>query len=258
MPEPLNLTAHSIVSMRSALVIVPTYNENDNVAALTAAVLAACPDVHLLFVDDNSPDGTGQTLDAIAARHDHVQVLHRDRKSGLGRAYIAGFRWGLQRDYQFILEMDADFSHDPADIPRLLAAADAADLALGSRYIGGTRVINWSRWRLLLSRGASLYVRLVTGLGLSDSTGGFRCYRRTLLEAFDLDRIESNGYAFQIGLAHHAWMHGFHIVEIPITFDERRAGRSKMSWAIVLEAIWRVPALLVRSGFSRQPGLRSR
>ena len=240
--------------MRSALVIVPTYNENDNVGAFTTAVLAACPGVHLLFVDDNSPDGTGDTLDAIAARHGQVHVLHRDRKSGLGRAYVAGFRWALERDYELILEMDADFSHNPADIPRLLGAATTADLAVGSRYVGGTRVINWSRVRLRLSRGAGLYVRLITGLGLSDPTAGFRCYRRSLLDAIDLDRIESNGYAFQIELAHRAWMQGFRIVEVPITFEERRAGRSKMSWGIVLEAVWRVGALPVRSGFKRTPG----
>ena len=242
-------------SVRSALVIVPTYNENDNVAALTTAVLRVSPGLHLLFVDDNSPDGTGHTLDGIAARQGQVHVLHRDRKSGLGRAYVAGFRWALERDYEFILQMDADFSHDPADLPRLLGAATRADLAVGSRYVGGTRVINWSRVRLRLSRGAGLYVRLITGLGLSDPTSGFRCFRRSLFDAIDLDLIESNGYAFQIELAHRAWMEGLLIVEVPITFEERRVGQSKLSWGIILEAVWRVGALPVRSGFKRTPGV---
>ena len=254
-PSALSDERSALTTGRSALVIVPTYNENDHVAALIAAVLGACPEVHLLFVDDNSPDGTGQTLDAIAEDHNQVHVLHRDRKLGLGRAYIAGFRWALARPYDFVLGMDADFSHNPADIPRLLEAATAADVALGSRYVGGTRVTNWSRARLLLSRGAGLYVRFLTGLGFADPTGGFRCYRRAGLEAIDLDRIVSNGYAFQIELTHQAWMRGFQGVEIPITFKERVAGRSKMSWAIIVEAIWRVPALLIRSRFRRKPGV---
>ncbi len=247
-----------MMSRGRVLVIVPTYNEADQVAGIVAAVSEACPSAHLLFIDDSSPDGTGQTLDAIATHHDHVHVLHRERKSGLGRAYIAGFRWALNADYDFVLEMDADFSHDPADIPRLLEAATEADLALGSRYVSGARVVNWSRARLLLSRLAALYVRLVTGLPVSDPTGGFKCYRRAVLEQTDLDRITSNGYAFQIELSHSVWMRGFHVIEIPIVFEERRAGQSKMSWAIVWEAIWRVPALLVRSRFRRRPGTHTR
>ena len=245
--------SHNLTDGRP-LVIIPTYNERDNVAALVEATLHACDAADLLFVDDNSPDGTGQVLDGIAAYSDRVHVLHGTRKSGLGRAYVSGFRWALARDYAFILEMDADFSHDPADIDGLLKTAHRSDVVLGSRYLDGTRVRNWPRWRLFLSRGAALYVRLVTGLPASDPTGGFRCYRRAVLEMIPLDTVRSDGYAFQIELAHQAWRHGFHLVDYPITFEERRAGASKMSWAIVLEASWMVGALLLRSGLRRRPG----
>ena len=239
--------------MVSGLVIIPTFNERANVEALNGAVRAAAPDVDLLFVDDNSPDGTGVLLDELAERNPHLHVLHRDQKQGLGRAYIAGFQWALERDYAAILEMDADFSHDPRDIPRLLAAAETADVVLGSRYIGGIRVINWPLSRLILSRTAGYYVRAITGLPLSDPTGGFRCYRRTVLEHLDLDRITSSGYAFQIEMAHAAWMAGFQLAEIPITFEERRSGESKMGAAIVREALWKVWALWFAAGCRRTP-----
>lgn len=235
------------------LVVVPTYNEAENVAALTEAVLDVSGAIEMLFVDDNSPDGTGKILDGIAAGNDRVHVMHRERKSGLGRAYVAGFGWALERDYELVFEMDADFSHRPADIEGLLGAVEDADLALGSRYMGGTRVLNWPVWRLALSRGAAVYVKMITGLPVSDPTGGFRCYRRQVLEAIDLGGIRSDGYSFQIEMAHQAWMQGFYLVDHPIIFDERRAGSSKMSWAIFFEAIWVVGALLVRSGFRRRP-----
>lgn len=237
-----------------SLVVVPTYNEAANVAALVVATLRVSDTLDMLFVDDNSPDGTGQILEGIAAHHDRVHVIHGTRKAGLGRAYVSGFRWALARDYAYVVEMDADFSHNPADIQGLLRTTQRSDVTLGSRYLGGTRVVNWPRWRLFLSRGAAFYVRWVTGLPASDPTGGFRCYRRAVLETLALHDIRSDGYAFQVELAHQAWRHGFHVVDYPITFEERRAGASKMSWAIVIEATWMVGALLQRSGFQRRPG----
>ncbi len=241
-------------SGNSALLVVPTYNERDNVPRLVPAVFAAAPDVDILFVDDNSPDGTGQLADDIGRAEPRVHVLHRDKKMGLGRAYIAGFQWGLARKYDYFLEMDADFSHNPADVARLLQAArDGADLVLGSRYVGGIRVINWPLNRLFLSKGASLYVRMITGLPVTDPTGGFKCFRRRVLEALDLPRISSNGYSFQIEMTHKAWLQGFVIREIPITFEERRSGQSKMSGAIVREALWMVWKLYLSCGLRRGP-----
>jgi dolichol-phosphate mannosyltransferase len=239
--------------VNNTLIIIPTYNESENIRAIARAVLVVAEDVDLLFVDDNSPDGTGRIADELAAADGRVHVLHRSEKNGLGRAYIAGFRWALERGYDFIFEMDADFSHNPADIPRLRAAAVTADLALGSRYIGGVRVINWPLSRLFLSRGAGLYVKLVTGMPFTDPTGGFKCFRRRVLEAIPLERIESNGYSFQIEMTHSAWCGGFRIVEVPIVFEERRSGASKMSRQIIFEALGMVWRLFFRSLLRRVP-----
>lgn len=243
--------------MNDTLIIVPTYNERENVNELQRAVFEHCPETDLLFVDDNSPDGTGALLDELSHTEPRIHVLHREQKMGLGRAYIAGFKWALEHpQYQFIFEMDADFSHDPAEIPRMLDAAQTADLVLGSRYINGIRVINWPLNRLILSRGAGLYVRLITGLPFTDPTGGFKCYRRAILEAIDLDAIGSDGYSFQVEMSFNAWMKGFHIIDVPITFEERRSGKSKMSTSIVREALWIVWKLTIKSGFRRRPKAR--
>lgn len=239
--------------MNPAIVIIPTYNEHDNVGPIQEAVCSACADVDVLFVDDNSPDGTGALLDQLADRNPRVHVLHRTDKQGLGRAYIAGFQWALERDYQFLFEMDADFSHDPAELPRMLNAAQSADLVLGSRYIGGIRVINWPLERLMLSRAAGLYVQWITGLPFTDPTGGFKCFRRAVLEEIELDRIRSNGYTFQIEMTHTAWLAGFRVMDIPITFEERRSGDSKMDSAIVREALWMVWKLWFKAGLRRRP-----
>ncbi len=236
------------------LVIIPTYDERENVAAISEAVLQQVPEANLLFVDDNSPDGTGVLLDEIARREPRVSVLHRVAKDGLGRAYIAGFRWALARDYALICEMDCDFSHDPAALPSLLqAASSGADLVLGSRYIGGIRVMNWPMSRLLLSTGAAQYVKLVTGMPVHDPTGGFKCFRREVLQAIDLDRITSSGYSFQIEMTHSAWIKGFRIKEVPIVFEDRRAGYSKMRANIAYEAVMMVLRLWARCGFRRSP-----
>jgi len=225
---------------RDTLVIVPTYNEHENIRALTARIMSLSPPVDLLIVDDNSPDGTGEIADELAAQHDAIRVLHRATKDGLGRAYCAGFAWALAREYEFVFEMDGDFSHDPADIPRFLAAAQDADLVLGSRYAEGIRVINWPLQRLMLSLSAAKYVRVVTGMPFSDPTGGFKCFRRRALEAVRLDRVRSDGYAFQIEMTFKIWRRGLRIKEIPIVFVDRRAGVSKMSRRIIWEAVWMV------------------
>jgi len=243
-------------NMNRRLVIIPTYNERENVAAISAAALRAAPDSDLLFVDDNSPDGTGALADQLAANDPRIRVLHREGKQGLGRAYIAGFQWALRGPYEFVFEMDADFSHHPDDLNRLHAAAANADLALGSRYIHGIRVINWPLSRLLLSMGAAAYVRAITGMPFTDPTGGFKCYRRTVLETIPLDRITSNGYAFQVEMTHTAWRLGFRVTEIPIVFEERRSGVSKMSGGIVREALGTVWKLWARNGFRRRPDPR--
>jgi dolichol-phosphate mannosyltransferase len=240
--------------MNTALVVIPTYNEKENVADLVQALFQASSVIDILFVDDDSPDGTGQIIEQIAAQNPRVHVLHHGDKQGLGRAYVAGFKWALERHYEFIFEMDADFSHDPNDVPRILDAVKSADLALGSRYAGGIRVINWPLSRLFLSKGAAVYVRIITGMPFTDPTGGFKCYRRAVLEGIHLDRIRSNGYSFQIEMTHQTWMHGFHIVEVPITFVERRSGFSKMSSRIVREALWMVWKLWFRCGFRRRAG----
>ena len=237
--------------MSGALVVIPTYNEKENVRDICRAVLAALPEAHVLFVDDNSPDGTGQIADEMGSNDPRVHCLHRQDKQGLGRAYIAGFKWALEKGYDFIFEMDADFSHNPNDLPRILNAAQSADLALGSRYVGGIRIINWPLSRLILSKGAAVYVHIITGMPFTDPTGGFKCFRRAVLETIDLDRIKSNGYSFQIEMTNDAWRRGFRVVEVPITFEERRSGHSKMSSSIVREALWMVWKLLFRNGLKR-------
>jgi dolichol-phosphate mannosyltransferase len=229
------------VSGQRALVIVPTYNERENITKLVDAVLYQDPCIDVLVIDDGSPDGTGQIADEIAAVNSRVHVIHRPGKMGLGTAYVAGFKWALQHSYAFIFEMDADFSHDPAHLPQFLASIQEADLVLGSRYREGrVTVVNWPVGRLLLSYFANVYARVVTGLPLYDATGGFKCFRRAVLEAINLDDVRSNGYAFQIEMSFRAWRRGFRIVEIPIVFVDRTEGVSKMSKRIVREAIWMV------------------
>ena len=240
-------------AVNNVLIIIPTYNEHDNVESLQQAIHAVVPQADLLFVDDGSPDGTGDILDTMAAREPRVQVMHRREKQGLGRAYIAGFKWALERHYEFIFEMDADFSHPPEALPRFLEAAQQADLVLGSRYIKGGGVVHWPWHREALSRGAGIYVRLITGLPVSDPTGGFKCFRRAVLESINLDRIVSNGYTFQVEMSHTAWMAGFMLAEVPIVFEERRSGASKMSSAIIVEALWMIWKLWLQAGLRRSP-----
>ena len=235
------------------LVIVPTYNERENLPPLVDRILAQPSGVDILVVDDNSPDGTGQMADQLAGQNSRVNVLHREEKDGLGRAYIAGFRWALQRDYEFIFEMDGDFSHNPADVPSFLEAAQAADLVLGSRYSNGIRVINWPLNRLLLSMGAAKYVQIITGMPFADPTGGYKCFRRITLESINLDAIQSNGYSFQIEMTHQAWRKGFRVREVPIIFTDRFQGNSKMSFKIVKEALWMVWSLWFQNGLRRSP-----
>lgn len=224
-----------------ALVIVPTYNERENIARLIESVLSQNRCIDMLIVDDGSPDGTGAIVDEIAAENPRVHAIHRERKMGLGTAYLAGFRWALDREYDYVFEMDADFSHDPAHIPTFLDRIRDADLVLGSRYRNGkVTVVNWPMSRLMLSYAANIYARAVTGLQLYDSTGGFKCFRREVLEQLDLNSVKSNGYAFQIEMSFRAWKKGFRIVEIPIVFVDRTEGESKMSRRIVREAVWMV------------------
>jgi dolichol-phosphate mannosyltransferase len=224
-----------------ALVVVPTYNEKENIRRLITTVLEQDARLEMLIVDDGSPDGTGDIVDEIAAREPRVHALHRERKMGLGTAYRAGFKWALERDYAYIFEMDADFSHDPNHLPQFLSAITETDVVLGSRYRGGkVTVVNWPMSRLLLSYGANIYARIVTGLRLDDSTGGFKCFRRKVLEAIDLDDVRSNGYAFQIEMSFRASRKGFRIMEIPIVFVDRTEGTSKMSGHIVREAVFMV------------------
>ena len=240
--------------MNKTLVIIPTYNEKENVRDIIPAVLGQSPTVEVLIVDDGSPDGTGDIVAALAAREPRLHLMRRAGKQGLGTAYIAGFKWALEHDYAFVMEMDADFSHDPTEIPKFLTAIAQADLVLGSRYTGGVaRVVNWPLKRLALSKGASLYVRLITGLPVMDPTGGFKCFRRHVLEAIGLDEIRSNGYAFQIELSYKTWLRGYRVREIPITFADRTAGHSKMSGHIVREALWMVWSMAARHGFRRRP-----
>jgi dolichol-phosphate mannosyltransferase len=228
-------------------VILPTYNEAENLERIVGAVLAQLPDSgRVLVVDDNSPDGTGEIADRLAASSDSVSVLHRSRKEGLGPAYLAGFHVALDGGAQRIIEMDADFSHDPSYLPRLIEAADHFDLVIGSRYVQGGGVTDWGPMRRFISRGGSSYARLALGLPVRDLTGGFKCFRREVLEAINLDTIEARGYAFQVETTYRAIRAGFRVVEIPIVFRDRADGTSKMSRSIVAEAMWRVPAMRFR------------
>ena len=239
--------------MNPTLIIVPTYKERENLPRIAAKLLSLPVGVDVLVVDDNSPDGTGRLADELAAQHPQIHVLHRAEKNGLGRAYLAGFKWALERNYEFIFEMDCDFSHNPDDIPAFLEAAQSADLVLGSRYVGGIRVINWPLGRLMLSRFAGKYVMLVTGMPFSDPTGGYKCFRRRALQSLDLDRVRSNGYSFQIELTNQLWRQGFNIVEVPIIFTDRARGQSKMAGGIVNEAFWLVWRLWLQNGLRRSP-----
>jgi len=225
---------------KRALIIFPTYNEKENIEIIIPDVLGRDPRINVLVVDDNSPDGTGEIADRMAAEDSRINVLHRQNKEGLGRAYIAGFKWAIERKFDYIFEMDADYSHDPKFVPHFLKAIEEYDLVLGSRYISGVNVINWPMKRLLLSYYANVYTRIVTGLPVRDGTGGFKCFRREVLEALDLDAVRSNGYIFQIEVSLRVWKKGFSIKEIPIIFMDRERGTSKMSKDIVREAIWKV------------------
>ncbi len=227
----------------STLIIIPTYNEKENLPTLVERLRSEVPDAHLLIVDDGSPDGTGAMADAMAERDPQVHVLHRTSKDGLGRAYLAGFDWGLSRGYEVLVQMDADLSHDPSDVPKLLHAARSADFALGSRYVPGGGTANWGLFRRVLSRGGSLYARTILGLPHHDLTGGFKCWNRRVLEAIDLPTIRSNGYSFQIEMTFRAIRKGFRAIEVPIVFTDRVDGVSKMSKRIVFEAVgmvWRL------------------
>ena len=227
--------------MNPALVCIPTYNERENVEAICRAVLGADARLDVLVVDDNSPDGTGQIADALAAKEPRIQVLHREKKEGLGRAYLAAFKWALGRQYQFVLEMDADFSHDPRYLPRLVDEAErGADLVIGSRYVQGGGTVNWGIGRQIISRGGSLYARTILGVDVRDLTAGFKCFRRVVLEALDLGAVTSSGYGFQIELTYKTLKKGFKVSEVPIVFEDRRVGKSKMSRKIFLEALWKV------------------
>jgi len=234
------------------LVIVPTYDEAENLGPIAARLRAAVPAVHLLVVDDGSPDGTGAIADGLAASDDHVHVLHRSAKAGLGAAYIAGFGWAREHGYDVVVEMDADGSHSPEQLPRLLAALEHADVVLGSRWVPGGEVVNWPRSREVLSRGGNAYTRILLGLPLRDATGGYRAYRRAVLDGLPLHQVASQGYCFQVDLAWQAWRAGHEVVEVPITFVERERGESKMSRSIVAEALWRVTWWGVRSVRSRR------
>jgi dolichol-phosphate mannosyltransferase len=238
------------VQVPKAVVCLPTYNERENIEPMLRAL--GDKGVRVLVIDDNSPDGTGELADRLARELGYVDVLHRERKEGLGPAYLAGFRHALAGDAELVLEMDCDFSHDPDYVPRLIASVeDGADLALGSRYVPGGGVRNWGLLRRLISAGGSFYARIVLGVKVRDLTGGFKCYRRAVLEAIDLDAVDSKGYAFQIETTYRALRAGFRVVEVPITFADREVGGSKMSKAIVAEAIWKVPGLRLKALLGR-------
>ncbi len=240
------------MSLGTVLVIVPTYNERENLEIIASRLHAAVPSADLLVVDDNSPDGTGAIADALRERETWVHVLHRTGKEGLGAAYLAGFSWAREKAYDVVVEMDADGSHAPEQLPRLLAALENADLVLGSRWVDGGEVKNWPRSRELLSRGGNAYTRLVLGLPLKDATGGYRAYRRTVLDPLLDTGVASQGYCFQVDLAWQVWRAGHRVVEVPITFVERERGESKMSRAIVAEALWRVTVWGATSRWSRR------
>jgi dolichol-phosphate mannosyltransferase len=244
--------------MNPTLIILPTVNERENLPRMAQKLLSLPVGVDALVVDGNSSDGTGEIADELAAKHPEIHVLHEQKKNGLGRAYIPGFKWALERGYEFIFEMDCDFSHNPDDIPMFLEAAknQDADLVLGSRYSGGVRVVNWPLKRLMLSRSAGIYVRIITGMPFTDPTGGYKCFRRRTLQAIDLDRVHSNGYSFQVELTHKLWRQGYKIVEVPIVFTERAEGHSKMSGHIIREALFMVWRLWLQNGLRRWPRKR--
>ena len=229
-----------MVNASDAVIIIPTYNERENVERLVDAITGIQPDINILFVDDNSPDGTADLIKKMQQVNNNIYILEREKKQGLGRAYIAGFKVALEKGFQYIFEMDADFSHNPVEIPNFLKAIENHDLVLGSRYIKGVNVVNWPLKRLLLSYFANMYTRVITGLPVQDSTGGFKCFRRTVLETIDLDKVKTNGYGFQIELTFAAWKAGFRVVEIPIIFIDREFGESKLSKKIMWEAVFLV------------------
>ena len=237
------------------LVVVPTYNERENLPKLVDRLLSAQEELEILVVDDSSPDGTGKWAEGLASSNPRIHLLSRTAKNGLGRAYIDGFQWAISHGYDLIVQMDADFSHNPDDVPKLLVGIKEgeADLVIGSRYVGGIRVINWPLKRLVLSVGASYYVKWITGLSVWDPTGGFKCWRRRTLESIDLSTIRSNGYGFQIEMTHRVWRRGLRVVEVPIIFADRIEGTSKMSKKIVFEALFMVWTLLIQNGLKRSP-----
>jgi dolichol-phosphate mannosyltransferase len=239
--------------MSKTLVVVPTYNERENLPPLAQRLMSLSAKVDILVVDDNSPDGTGKIADELSAKNPAIHVLHRTQKDGLGRAYIAGFKWALEHGFEFIFELDGDFSHNPDDIPMFLEAAQNAELVLGSRYMNGIRVINWPLSRLMLSKSAAKYVQLITGMPFTDPTGGYKCFRRRALEALNLDDVRSNGYSFQIEMTHRLWRQGMRVVEVPIVFTDRFQGHSKMSGHIVREALIMVWRLFFQNGMRRKP-----
>lgn len=240
------MTDTPFADLGRVLVIIPTYNESENLGWIIGRVRSAVPEAHVLVVDDNSPDGTGKLADDMASEDAHVHVLHRLGKQGLGAAYIAGFGWGLDEGYDVLVEMDADGSHDPAELPRLLERLRTADLVIGSRYVPGGSVVNWPRSREALSRGGNMYTRIMLGLPLKDATGGYRAFRASALRALDLQGVGSAGYVFQVDLANRVSSAGLRLAEVPITFAERERGESKMSRAIVAEALWQVTRWGVR------------
>lgn len=239
------------------LVIIPTYNEAENIKPIVSRVRAAVPEADILVADDNSPDGTGKLADELASADERVHVLHREVKEGLGAAYLAGFRWGMEHDYGVLVEMDADGSHQPEELPRLLTALKGADLVLGSRWVPGGRVVNWPKSREMISRGGSTYSRLLLGLRTRDVTGGYRAFRTETLQGIGLDEVASQGYCFQVDLARRAIEAGYHVVEVPITFVDREIGDSKMSRDILVEALWRVTAWGVTTRTNRVLGRRT-
>jgi dolichol-phosphate mannosyltransferase len=239
--------------MNQTLIVVPTYNERANLPSLMQRLLDLPVPVDMLVVDGNSPDGTGKIADELAAKHPQIHVLHEQGKSGLGRAYIAGFKWAIERGYEFIFEMDSDFSHNPDDVPQFLEAIQHADLVLGSRYINGIRIINWPLKRLMLSKFAANYVAIITGMPFTDPTGGYKCFRRRVLELINLDEIRSIHYAFQFEMTHKIWRQGLKVVEVPIIFTERVKGASKMSGRVMREAFWMPWRLLFQNKLRRRP-----
>lgn len=233
--------------MQKTLVVTPTYNEAENIEKLIESVLSQNPNIEILVVDDNSPDGTGKIVEQIEINNSRVHLIKRSGKMGLGTAYVAGFKYAIEKNFDYVIEMDADFSHNPEDIPRFLEKIKEYDVVVGSRYFGGVRILNWPIRRLILSYGASLYTRIITGMPIKDTTGGYKCFRRNVLEAINLDEIKSNGYAFQIEMNFKAWKKGFSIYELPIIFIDRTSGQSKMSKKIVYEAVFLVWKLKLRS-----------